>query len=94
MLLVAITYPAAMPPDLIAPVSPSESLGRPLENDWQKAGVRILVMQAVGIRVRIIFGDCCVVALILYCMLCCSSVVCCLFDFGSMKKTCTSRSRV
>lgn len=46
------TYPAAIPPDLTAPVSPSDHSGRMVENDWQKAGVLILVIHDLGIVVR------------------------------------------
>jgi hypothetical protein len=48
----ADTYPAAIPPDLTAPVSPSDHSGRIVENDWQKAGVLILVIHDLGIVVR------------------------------------------
>jgi hypothetical protein len=37
------------------PVSPSLNSGLVVTNDWQNAGVRILLMQALGIEVRSIF---------------------------------------
>lgn len=46
-----------MPPARTAPVSPSRNDGRALENDWQKAGVLMLLLQAEWILVRIILGD-------------------------------------